>query len=521
MSIFLGDEATAEDLRARLTPAPRLIPAGFDAIAQFDLSLLEAQLRRNMMREGLLVLDANLPYDRETVPSALRAAVEPRFQPLQSLADPFIEMRLTDPRLVTLRSDLGSFDVASLPVEDMVATTGDAAPTDDAAPSERSLGVVETTWTLELNLLLRTEGDIIVMGATTGSPPIDVVVADRAAIGRARVRESRETLGRGSARIPATTVRVRRTDRGHFWIRIDVGALEPQFEADDQLMRAVLASDLGRTLLAAVLAPLVAEPDLRLTPRLALAGKSDALPGPALQFRALVLRHRDGRELLSLCVDAGVGSRGSPELVQSFLGEQNFAYYVSTPVAKRVVSTRWRSTPGLRTIVSEVPVELAESEDSEQTQEGLARIRVHLADSVSTVDIRPSESDVGDALRMVSEQQIRLLNVWDHRGEEITDLGELKEPVTLPFVWLIFLFDRDPTPQVTSPGKTTLLRLAGEVAGPLFRPLVEDLTMRRVEGYASSALGALFVRADLRQPQLGPPPTGPEHEAEPQLPVEG
>jgi hypothetical protein len=260
----------------------------------------------------------------------------------------------------------------------------------------------------------------------------------------------------------------------------------------------------------------VAESDLRLTPRLARAAKSDALPGPHIQVRPLVLRHRDGRELLSLCIDAGVGSRGSPELVQSFLGAQNFAYYLSAPVAKRVVSTRWRSTPGLRTIVSEVPVELAESENSEQTEEGLARIRVHLSDSPSTVDVRPSESELGDALRVVAEQEIQLLKLWDQRGDEITDLGELEEPVTLPFAWLIFLFDRDPSPGVTSPGKRTLLRLAGELAGPLFRPFVEELSIRRLEGFASSALGAIFVRAELRQPQIGPgdsgpppPPTGP------------
>lgn len=500
MSTLLGDGATQiEDMRAQMTPAPRLIPAGFDAIAQFDLSLLEAQLRRNMVREGLLVLDASMPYDRETVPPALRAAVEsPLHPPPTLLADRFIEMRLVDPRLATLQSELGSFDVVSLPVEDMVSTTGDAAPADDAAPSDRSLGVVETTWSLELNLLLRTEGDIIIAGAVGGPPGA-----------RARVTETRESLARGSARVPATTVRVRRADRGQFWVRIDVGPLEPRFEGDDQLMRTVLASDLGATLLTAALAPLVAESDLRLTPRLALAGKSDAMPGPHVQFRPLVLRHRDGREVLSLCVDAGVGSRGSPELVQSFLGERNFAYYVSAPVAERVVSARWRSTPGLHTIVSEVPVELAESENSEQTQEGLARVRVQLSDSPSTVDVRPSESELGDGLRVVAEQEIRLLNLWDHRGEEITDLGELAEPATLPFVWLIFLFERDPSPEVTGPGKRTLLRLAGELAGPLFRPFVEELSIRRLEGLASSALGAIFVRADLRQPQIGPDPAGP------------
>jgi hypothetical protein len=511
VDVFGGTTAPVGDMTMELTPSPRLIPAGFDAIAQFDHSFLESQLRRNMLHEGLLLLEAEMPYDRETAPPALRAVVEsPLRPPLPIGTDRFIEVRLTDPRLATLRSGVGP-DAALLPIEDMVVTSGEAAPVGAAALSERSLGVVETTWTVEVNLLLRIPGDlpgdVVVSEPSPSAAPIDVAFGERAAAGRGRVRHTRETLARGIARVPATTVRVRRHDRGQFWIRIDVGSLEPQIDTDDRLMRIVLADDLGSTLLTAALAPLVDDISIRLTPRLALAGNGESLPGPALDFSALVLQHNDGREVLSLCIDAGIGSPGSPKQVQSFVGDENYAYYVSAPVAERVISTRWRSRPGLRTFVGDIPVDLAESGNPEQTHQGLARVRVRLEEAMSGVDIRPSESDFGDPLRVIGEQEIKLLNVWDHEGNELTDLGELEEPASLPFVWLIYPFDRDPSPGVTSPGKRRLAKLAAEVTSPLFHPFVEELISRRLRGYTSSALGAIFVRGELFQPQVGP--TGP------------
>jgi hypothetical protein len=507
VDLFGGAVIPAGDRGVKLTPTTGAVPAGFDAVVQLDRSLLEAQLRRNLLHEGLSVLDASSFYDHETAPPGLRAFVEsPQRPTLPFGVDRLIELRLTNPRLTRLRSELGTGGGTLPPIEDIVATTGKAAPVTDAAASDRSLGVVETTWTVELNLLLRTTGT-----ETDPSAPGSRVqlVTDLTAAAPARSRETRERIAVGSARVPATTVRVRRHDRGQFWVRIHVGALEPRVDSDDKVMLAVFASDLGFTLLQTALAPLVDDSGrgLRLTPRIALAGSGETLPGPALQMHPLVLQHSDGRELLSLCVDAGIGSPGSPELVQSFLGEENFAYYLSGPVAERVIGTRWRSKPGLRTIVGDVPVELAEAGNPEQTHEGLARIRLRLADSTSTVDVRPSEGDFGDPLRLVSEQEIQLLNLWDHEGNEITDLGELGQPATQPFVWLIYLFDRDPAPQVTSPAKRALRRLAGELTGPVVRPFVEKLVIQRLSGATSSALGAIVVRAELRQPQLGP--TGP------------
>jgi hypothetical protein len=165
---------------------------------------------------------------------------------------------------------------------------------------------------------------------------------------------------------------------------------------------------------------------------------------------------------------------------------------VYTPVLKGLWSANAVHTP----VVTDVPVEMPVEEGSDETGTGKARVKVILSPRLSDAGLVAStDPDLGDPMRIASEQTVQLLALWDPRGHQIDDLGDLAKPTVEPFALALQLFNKPAVVKHTiqSPMKNVLAAMFL----PLFFPMTERYGVNSVSGYASSPLGAIIVRWSL------------------------
>ncbi|MBZ0278611.1 MAG: hypothetical protein K8I60_20860, partial [Anaerolineae bacterium] len=141
------------------------------------------------------------------------------------------------------------------------------------------------------------------------------------------------------------------------------------------------------------------------------------------------------------------------------------------------------------------------SEDSEETGEGRARIRVMIAADVSGANVQASNDQFGDPVKFESEQTIQLLRLWDPHNKEITDLGDLGEPETAPFIVHALLFDKAPS-DLDGEVNPAFQEFVRHLFLPVVRPFLEKIAFENAGGFASSALKAILVRWDIQLPDF-------------------
>jgi hypothetical protein len=321
--------------------------------------------------------------------------------------------------------------------------------------------------------------------------------------GGSAVVESRVLLGGGSAVTRFPTSLVSRPELLQAWLELDVARTDTSVTAEAVPLAALLATPRGEDMLRTALAVLVTRGGLRLSPRIALAGslapqQIAALGLPAVRVAHAVGRRLDGSEVLSLCFSFGEDAGGSLASLQPFLGASNFAFFVSLATAAPVVRTRWRLDRAGRTFVGDVPIEMPLRAGSEETGEGLVRLRVQLGHTLTEVGLMALESEQGDVLRLACDEEVQILRAWFADGSEVEDLGELGDPATLPLVVNVAPFA---APVPGEQRDTTFRVFLRQVLEPLARPLVEPFAIRRVSGFSSEALGAVVTRWSLPRPQ--------------------
>jgi hypothetical protein len=511
-SALFGTELTDA---AVFEPPRSAIPAGFDSIVQISTSLLHRTLAANLARWNLNPLSARVPYDSELVSPDLRALVQPLLKPRHTILEgsPYLEVQVLDPTPQALNwptpPDIG------------VVTGGPTAAAHTVSRFGRKM--IDLTWSLEVSLFRpKTTIGPVAPVATTGSVSAGPggIAPGRGGllggIGTLPVNNgqiiaqppplpegSRTTLAQGTAAMSVPTELVVNAPLYQFRLLVNFEGAQPSYTSHDPVMLEFLQTDLASSLLAQAAAPLLNQFDVGLSPTIALAGSltptqvtQAALP--ALHVNDMVVRDDKG-QVVTFCVSLDDDSHGAFSMVTSFLAGHDFAYYVSDKVFSPVMKGLWRANAIHTPVVSDVPVEMPVEEGSDEIGIGRARVQVNLSGTLNDVGLVAStDHTLGDPLRIVSEQTVRLLALWTPQGTQVNDLGDLAKPTVEPFALSVQMFDNPASTQHTIP--PPLKNLLAAMFVPLFFPMIERYDVLTVSGFSSSPLRALVARWTLPMP---------------------
>jgi hypothetical protein len=465
-------------------PLPVDILAGFDAVIQFSRRLLQAQMIQSLSQKGVLAPGARMLWEPSVISPGLRDAVEARFRMSLVAREAHLEVRLVNPSIASLRWPILRPDVPEPPIE----TARRGGPARRESVTQRHLRSAEISWQLEISIL--TAQYLIAVDPQTPTP----------SSGAAELWD-RTLVGRGIARTAAQP-ELEVSSRWRFGIELDFSETPPTVSSDEAAVAEFLTTDLGRGLLAQAVAPLTSASGIKLTPTVGPAGaltarQSQRLNLPSLQVRDTLLTDAHESPVLALCVDLGAPN-GVLRLVQPFLTGHDFAYGASVNMLGPALKARWSLKATGLSVIGDVPVELRVSDDSEETATGRARVHVVIGNSLDDVAFKASTDHRGDLLRLLSQQTVKLLELWDHEGRRISELGPLAQPQTEPLA-LPFRFDAvqgDLASQLHPAMKELLLDLLRILVYPLLGPF----RIKNISGSASSATQTLLSRWVLRTP---------------------
>jgi hypothetical protein len=508
---FVGTSAVALRGDAGVfDPPPSSIAAGFDSVLQFSNILLHRTLAANLSRRGLNILSVRVPYASDLVSPAVRELVRPHIQSIDpAIGSSFLEVQVLNPRPTRLRWPT--------PPDSVAAPTGAANTIVSANIARRR--EVEIVWSIQLNLFQRSTLDTTVgaidparAGGGSGSSPAtdlggsagypgaaDDIFANPNTPPPPPPKGSRVALAVGTATMQTPTNLLLSTAVYQFRIALDFQAVQPTYGSTDPAMVEFLQTDLATSMLAQAIAPLRSA-SVGLTPTMALVGNLTPSQVAQLGLSALnvhdMVVEDDAGQVLTLCVTLGSETQGAFSLVRSFLVGQHFAYYASDKVFGPMLKGLWRANAVHTPVVSEVPVEMLVEEGSNETGTGKARVKVTLSDTLTDgAIVATTDPDLGDPLRIVSEQTVELLGLWDPSGRRIRDLGELARPTIQPFTFSLQMFERP-----ASVGHTVqppFQNLFSAMFLPLYFPMIERYQVRRASGFTSSPLRAIVVRWSL------------------------
>jgi len=506
---------------------PSTIPAGFDSIVQISTPLMHRTLAANLAQWNLNPLSARVPYQPDLVSPGLRALIQPLLRPIDAVIyepQPYLEVQALNPTPQALNWPT--------PPDLPVATGATSVAARSAITQPK---IVNLDWTFEVNLFwpritpepVTSVGSVGTApagpsnGPTTGpgrgsaaggiaAPPFGGIAVLPVNGGQIIVLPpplpdgSRTSLGRGTAAMGVPSSLAMNAQLYQFRLVVNFEGAQPTYTSSDPVMLEFLGTDLASSLLAQAIAPLLNQYAVGLSPTMALAGSltpSQVTQAqlPALHVTDMVLQDAKG-QLVAFCVSLGNDSHGAFSMVTSFLSGQDFAYYVSDKVYTPVLKGLWRANAILSPIVSDVAVEMPVSQDSDQTGTGRARVQVKLGVTLDDAAlIASTASTLGDPMRIVSQQTVTLLALWDPQGNPVTDLGDLAKPALEPLALSLQLFDRPTgTQHALSPALSNLLTA---MFMPLFFPMIERYAVTAVTGFTSSPLRSLVARWSL--PRIG------------------
>jgi hypothetical protein len=407
---------------------PSIIPAGFDSIVQMSTPLMHRTLAANLAQWNLNPLSARVSYQPDLVSPGLRALIQPLLRPIDAVnygAQPYLEVQIRNPTPQALNWPT--------PPDLPVATGGTGVAARIGITHPRMVNLV---WTLEVNLF-RPSGfttDPVASDGSVGVAPTGPGKGPTAGSGRGSATGGitpglfggtavlpvnggqiivlpppppdglRTSLAQGTAALNVPTSLEVNAQLYQFRLVVNFEGAQPTYTSSDPVMLEFLGTDLASSLLAQAIAPLLNQYAVGLSPTMALAGSltpSQVAQAqlPALHVTDMVLQDAKG-QLVAFCVSLGNDSHGAFSMVTSFLSGQDFAYYVSDKVYTPVLKGLWRANVILSPIVSDIPVEMPVSEDSDQTGIGRARVQVNLGSTLD--DAASSPPPVLSAIRCAS-----------------------------------------------------------------------------------------------------------------------
>lgn len=505
--------------------------AGFDVVTQFSHGLLNHQVIRSLAQRRLTTLAAYVPWGSVALPASLLAALPPQLALVLATGEARLELRFVQPYLSGLQWPLDITGGADSPIS-VSARRARARPS--SRTSSRVVGQRRTAsviWRVEINLLTaRLDVGVLAPSTSTGgaTPPaggtgqgprgaaalgdlLDLAVSDAASGGDGR-SWNRRLLASGRAVTSAEAALEVPAGLWRFGMTLDFADTLASVTSELPGVTEFLATEGGANLLIRALAPLKAAAGVRLTPEISPAGTISAAVAqrmnlPPFTVRDVLLANDGGGLVLSLCAQLGTATGGVLRLVRPFVGRQDFAYAASESVLKPAYKTRWNLSAAGLSIVTDTPVELPVGDDPHVTETGRAQLSIGFSDVVDDVAIKALPDGKGDAIRLLSKQRLQLLNLWDHEGRRITDLGEMAIPQEEAFVLPITLFNAVGTaPDALHPNfRTLMLKLMAILVFPTVQPF--SIKTESISGFCSSAMKTTLVRWTLRtwQDDIRPP----------------
>lgn len=498
--------------------------AGFDVVTQFSHGLLNHQVIRSLAQRRLTTLAAYVPWGSVALPASLLAGLPPQLALVLATGEARLELRLVQPYLSGLQWPLDITGGADSPIS-VSARRARAGTRPSSRTSSRVVGQRRTahvTWRVEINLLTaRLDVSVLAPSISTGgaAPPaggtghgprgaaalgdlLDLAVSDAASGGDGR-SWNRRLLASGRAVTNADAALDVPAGLWRFGMMLDFADTLASVTSELPGVTEFLATEGGTNLLVRALAPLKAAAGVRLTPEISPAGTISAAVAqrmnlPPFIVRDILLVNDSGGLVLSLCAQLGTATGGVLRLVRPFVGRQDFAYAASEAVLKPAYKTRWNLSAAGLSIVTDTPVELPVGDDPHVTETGRAQLSIGFSDVVDDVAIKALPDGKGDAVRLLSKQRLHLLNLWDHEGRRITDLGEMATPQEEAFVLPITLFNAVGTaPDALHPNfRTLMLKLMAILVFPTVQPF--SIRTESISGFCSSAMKTVLVRWTLR-----------------------
>jgi hypothetical protein len=502
-------EERIEDALALPVPATEDIPAGFDAIFQFRSDLLSTYLGHNF-QNNLVTTFMIIEYDATGLSQAVKSEIynrisaayagrsssatvvitiggEPQRQPVPGGADVdayIFRITVHNPR-VTLRVNAqGQFDTRvrwTVKVEVGVpagpGTTGTGTPN---VPFTPAFGTVSATSTPATNVVFPTE--IPPPTSSSGQNIEFIFLTSGEAVTDANIE-----LGQVAALYQV-------------WARLDFSGTGINVRsAGDDLFQSLLNQQINDVVVS-ILSPLLTNPEVNITPLMSLGG----MLHPNEQLQGLGNFHADHvstfgnvsrQQVLSICVNVGPGQpAGDLGLVRPFVANENFAYYVSEPIIRTVIYSRWlRDTP--KVLETIIPVEMADQNDPAIIRHGQARVRASF-DVPLEIILAPTDPTLPDAIRLAGFYQLQLLELWDYQNQQVQDLGELGNPVVNPYAIRIYLFG-GLTSNAQGDAGQFLDEIARSLLPAIYRPTTREIQFRRVRGVTSQPVGGVFLHGHL------------------------
>jgi hypothetical protein len=455
-------------------PLPSL--AGFDAVLQFSGRTLQAQISSSL---GPLNLSASVPWGSIPLPASFLALIPPLVRNTLSERLAYIELTLTAPYVAALRWP------ASL--------------------------IVDIGWELEINITTPVAGTAPgflarAPGQGTGAGAGGAAAAGGAGASSAGGGASGgPPLATGTAITTARAAAVVRSDIWAFSEQLDFSATTPAATSSTQGVADLLATPGGQTLLNQAVASLKTLAGASLSPEVAPAGSvtpavMQSVGLPALQVIDVLLQDAAGNAVLCLCVGLAGSSEGVIDLVQPLLETSDFAYAASAKLLGYALKARWTVAASGISIIGETQVELGTNGET-----GLAKVMVTFG-ALTDVEIVAVADGSGDVLRLLGNQTIQLLELWDQNGNQVTNLGALAKAQTQPFVLAFNYFNPGSgPPSLQANFENLVLQLMVVVGFPILDAFSIDPSS--VTGFTSSPLQANLVRWALTQTG-GAPPVG-------------
>lgn len=516
-------------------PLPTLdeIPAGFDAICQFRSDLLGHYLGRNVANT-IGQLYTEIHYDRSSLPQPvwnefkcrILAGLSGEATGSTSLSPP----NVLDPTVELLGESLDDSPTIQLiiTVEDTRQTRApkitfdlDQQPANDAEVRWRvtveilvpkSSGTT-TTETPRGPLPGLIDGTLVDFGEPQTPPriPFPTVEFERIpiswgeAVTSARLNlDTSASIFQVAAQLDFSNANIeanplddyfRCSGSGTVMIDPETGSAASQMtlfgallDHDNQLLDAIRAA----------FTPLVATATVNITPRMAL-GRGNALQGlGAFQARAVATQGNTLLgQVLSLCVDVG-DADGDLGLVNPFVADQNYAYYVSEPILQAAMLSQWASVSPKEQIFPNVDVPLKDNRGNEHI--GQAKVRVRFL-NLSQVQIIVVPGSSFDPIKLTGTYEAQLLELR-YKGRDISDTDEIR-PLKTPevFNYQIYLLPFETQPSANAPSQI-LQNLGRTLLQPLYFPVLGGAGQFGIQlyGRTSEAHHAAFIRGNVRSP---------------------
>ena len=496
----------------QIAPAidPGILPVGFDAVVQAAQAVLQQSLAGNLAAVGADTLSATVPYAGTTFPPALAAAIAPLIRPGETSRSNeaiYVELVFSDPQLLSLSAGYepppGSVVV---PVGPAVAEVA-IAPVLPASPYQIS-------WQVQLNLL-RTYTPVVIYAATaTVSTGATTGATENAGAGSAGggpagppsgATETRVLLATGTAVLQLAASTATNPALLEAWVELDSAGAQMSISTTSDPLHQLLGAPLGQQLVRSALLPLITQGSLRASPLFALGGVMSAAQVATVGLGVMNVVHAvqllpDGRWLLSLGFTFGPDRHGSAAQLQPFVGSKDFAFFCSLELLAAVAGERWRINGTAREFVDTIPVQMPQNSSSDTIGVGTARVQIAFTDTLTSVIIVPFSSEAGDVVQLTCDGTVQILALWYADGSEVSDLGSLGNPETMPFVVNNAPFDVPPAAETSTAQFRALLRYVLE---PLVLPFVDTFDVYAIDGYSSAALGAVIGSWSLAIPFKG------------------